>query len=307
MFLPGRPHGAGRTWGSRLYRALAAVVGAAAGGGVRPGRDRPGGAGGEGAGEEPAAGRGQARRLRHRPGPGRGAGSAAAPVGGRAVHPVRAGAVARGAADAAHEPAVHRPPGGAAAVSGGYAAAAGTGQGALQPGGNRRVSRPGGRAAHSGPADAGGGAGLPGRRRRADPRRPARRARQRRVLPLRRGDRGRPRRPAAGGAGAGPLPRPAARRGGVRRVRPDHRGQRPGTQEHRHPADPVAVRRGRAAPAGHQPAAGDLAGRGRGAARPATAFMHAAGITCSQRLGDLLAALDPADEATAVALPGATR
>jgi integrase len=36
-------------------------------------------------------------------------------------------------------------------------------------------------------------------------------------------------------------------------------------------------------------------------------FMHAAGITCSQRLGDLLAALDPADEATAVALPGATR
>ncbi len=36
-------------------------------------------------------------------------------------------------------------------------------------------------------------------------------------------------------------------------------------------------------------------------------FMHAAGITCSQRLGDLLATLDPADEATAVALPGATR
>ena len=36
-------------------------------------------------------------------------------------------------------------------------------------------------------------------------------------------------------------------------------------------------------------------------------FMHAAGITCSQRPGDLLAALDQADEATAVALPGATR
>jgi integrase len=36
-------------------------------------------------------------------------------------------------------------------------------------------------------------------------------------------------------------------------------------------------------------------------------FMHAAGITCSQRLGDLLAALDPADEATAVTLLGATR
>ena len=36
-------------------------------------------------------------------------------------------------------------------------------------------------------------------------------------------------------------------------------------------------------------------------------FMHAAGITCSQRLGDLLATLDPADEAAAVALLGATR
>ncbi len=35
--------------------------------------------------------------------------------------------------------------------------------------------------------------------------------------------------------------------------------------------------------------------------------MHAAGITCSQRLGDLLAGLDPADEATAVALLGARR
>jgi integrase len=36
-------------------------------------------------------------------------------------------------------------------------------------------------------------------------------------------------------------------------------------------------------------------------------LMHAAGITCSQRLGDLLAALEPADEATAVALLGASR
>ena len=34
------------------------------------------------------------------------------------------------------------------------------------------------------------------------------------------------------------------------------------------------------------------------------AFMHAAGITCSQRLGDLLAGLDPGDEAGAVALLG---
>ena len=36
------------------------------------------------------------------------------------------------------------------------------------------------------------------------------------------------------------------------------------------------------------------------------AFMHAAGITCSQRLGDLLAGLDPGDEAGAVSLLGAT-
>ena len=37
------------------------------------------------------------------------------------------------------------------------------------------------------------------------------------------------------------------------------------------------------------------------------AFMHAAGITCSQRLGDLLAALDPGTEAEAVALLGGQR
>jgi integrase len=37
------------------------------------------------------------------------------------------------------------------------------------------------------------------------------------------------------------------------------------------------------------------------------AFMHAAGITCSQRLGDLLAALPPGTEAEAVALLGGQR
>jgi hypothetical protein len=36
-------------------------------------------------------------------------------------------------------------------------------------------------------------------------------------------------------------------------------------------------------------------------------FMHAAGITCSQRLGDLIAGLEPAAEADAVRLPGAAR
>jgi integrase len=36
-------------------------------------------------------------------------------------------------------------------------------------------------------------------------------------------------------------------------------------------------------------------------------FMHAAGITCSQRPGDLIAGLEPAGEAAAVRLPGAAR
>ena len=36
-------------------------------------------------------------------------------------------------------------------------------------------------------------------------------------------------------------------------------------------------------------------------------FMHAAGIRCSQRLGDLVAGLDPAGEAEAVRLLGAVR
>lgn len=67
------------------------------------------------------------------------------------------------------------------------------------------------------------------------------------------------RRPAAGGAGAGPLPRTAAGRRGVRRDRTGHRRHRPRAQERDDPADPVAVRRGRAAPAGGLPAADDLA------------------------------------------------
>jgi hypothetical protein len=36
-------------------------------------------------------------------------------------------------------------------------------------------------------------------------------------------------------------------------------------------------------------------------------FMHAAGISCSQRLGDLLAGLEPPGEAEAVRLLGAAR
>ena len=37
------------------------------------------------------------------------------------------------------------------------------------------------------------------------------------------------------------------------------------------------------------------------------AFMDAAGITCSQRLGDIVSHLEPVDEDTAVALIGARR
>jgi len=40
---------------------------------------------------------------------------------------------------------------------------------------------------------------------------------------------------------------------------------------------------------------------------PATAFLHAAGISCSQRLGELAAGLEPAGEAEAVRLLGGTR
>ena len=75
------------------------------------------------------------------------------------------------------------------------------------------------------------------------------------------------RRPAPGGAGAGPLPRPAAGRRGVRRDRAGLRRHRPRPPEHHHPADPVAGLRSRAAPAGHLPAARHLADRSRPAAR----------------------------------------
>ena len=91
-------------------------------------------------------------------------------VGGRAVHPVRAGPVACRAADAADEPAVHRPPRRPAAVSGGPAAAPGTGQEALQPGRDQRVPRAGRCPADGGAADARGRAHLPGGGCRVDPR-----------------------------------------------------------------------------------------------------------------------------------------
>ena len=109
-------------------------------------------------------------------------------------------------------------------------------------------------------ADARGRAGLPGRRRwpyRADLR-----AVRGTDVACRSGGVivAGPRRPAPGGPGPGPLPPAAAR---LRRSSPgpgwSPAGPAP-AQEHHHPADPVAGRRDRAAPAGGRPAADDLAG-----------------------------------------------
>ena len=127
--------------------------------------------------------------------------------------------------------------------------------------------------------------------RRADPRRPARRPRHRRGAPLRRRHRPGPRAAAARGAGAGPLPAPAAGRCRVRRRPPGLRRRRPRPPEH------------------DEPPGGPLDGGG-GLPRPGTSrlratwladcgqllglatFMPAAGISCSQRLGDLVACLE---------------
>ena len=107
---------------------------------------------------------------------------------------------------------------------------------------------------------------LAGRGGRADPRRPARRARQRRRLPVRRGGGRGAWQQAAHGAGAGPLPCPAAGRRGVRRGRADLRRRRPGAPEPDEPADQSAGRWQRPAPAGYRPPARDVAGRLRAAA-----------------------------------------
>ena len=152
-------------------------------------------------------------------GPGADTGDGVAPVGDRTVRAFRAGAVAGSAPDAAHQSAVHRPPGGPAAVSGRCAAAAGTGQGPVQPGGDRRLPGTGGRAARHRAADAGCRADLPGRGRRGEhPRRPARCPRQGRDRPIRRAGGSRPRLPPADGAGAGALSRAAAGRSALRRA-----------------------------------------------------------------------------------------
>ena len=225
-------------------------------------------AAGAGAGEEPAVGGGQARRLR-----GIGLGLDLAPE--VLLHPSVAERFTRcapGLSAVARRTlrtnlrfigrrVVPQP------VSRRSAAAPGTVRGALQPGGDRRVPRPGGCPAHGGRRMRAAGLVCPGAGRRADPRRPARCARCRRGLPVRRGRGRRARLPAACGAGAGPLPRPAAGRRGVRRDRADLRRGRPGPPEHHQSADHRAGRRERTAAAGHLPAARDLAGPGRRAAR----------------------------------------
>ena len=155
----------------------------------------------------------------------------------------------------------------------------------------RRVSRAGGCAAHDGAGDAGGRAGLPGCRRRADRVICATRAAPT-WLPVRRGCRRCPGPRAACRAGAGTLPCPAAGRGAVCRERAD-------------------LRRGRSGPPEHHSSAGGRPGRRAGCpgwtppgcARPGwptvaellglATFMHAAGI--------------PAPSGSATWLPGWSR
>ena len=96
------------------------------------------------------------------------------------------------------------------------------------------------------------------------------------------------------------------RRGRVRRDRADLRRDRSGPAEHHHAADPVAGRRGRAARLDTSRLRATWLADVAGLLGLAT-FMHAAGITCSQRLGDLLAGLEPAGEQNAVRLLGAAR
>ena len=131
-------------------------------------------------------------------------------------------------------------------------------------------------------------------------------ARHRRDLPVRRGRGHRARRPAAGGAGPVPLPRPllaAARFAGTALI---CGGADPGRRNITEPADHASLAGG-----GGLPRLDTSRLRATWLAEVAellglATFMHAAGISCSQRLGDLLAALEPAGEAEAVRLLGGT-
>ncbi len=185
------------------------------GGGVRPGGDHDGRARRAGAGEEPAVGGGQARRLRRsgwawtrcrrwcctRRWP------SGSPGARRACPGVARRTLRTNLRFIGRRVVPQLYPADAAA-------APGAGQAAVQPGGDRRVSwrwpMPSPRAERrmraAGLVCLGAGAGLI----RGDLREVAR---QRRRVPVRRGGGHRARRPAAHRAGAGPLPRPAAGRG----------------------------------------------------------------------------------------------
>jgi len=125
-------------------------------------------------------------------------------------------------------------------------------------------------------------------------------------LPLRRRDRNRARHPATHGAGAGPLPRPAvaaARFAGNGLI---CGGADPGRRNLTNPLI-TALDGGGGLPrldtsrlraTWLRDCAGQLG---------LATFMAAAGISCSQRLGDLIAGLEPAGEAGAVRLLGAAR
>ena len=175
-----------------------------------------------------------------------------------------------GAADPAREPAFPRPRRRPAPGSRRCAAAAPAREEALHGSRGRRLPGVSRRPAHGGAALAGSRPGLPGRRRGADPVRPAPGPRHRRRAALRRGDRGGARGAgAADSAGASPLPRPAAVSGSVRRGELPGRRHRPRTRQHHQPADPVPGRRHRPAAAGFLAAARHLAGRVRADPRPA--------------------------------------
>ena len=163
---------------------------------------------------------------------------------------------------------------------------------------DRRLPRAGRCAADGGAADARRRAGLPGRRRRADPRRPARRARHRHHLPLRRRPRDSPRPRGRGQCRCWP----ATTSGCWRRRRSPAAAWSP--------AAPTPARRNITNPLTRALAGGTGLPRLDTSRLRATwlaeaaqllglpTFMHAAGITCSQRLGDIIATLDPGGEAT---------
>jgi hypothetical protein len=268
----GRP----RTRCGRLYRAVAAVVGVAGGGGVRPGRDhRTAGrqgreraknllwAAGKLADYAIAAGPGgRCRRCcctRRWPSGSPGARRACPAAAPRTLR-TNLRFIGRRVVPQLYPADLPLPRERAKA--------------AVQPGGDQRLPGAGGRPAHGGAADARGRAGLPGGRRRADPRRPARRARHRRGC-------------RSGGVivtvrGARPRAVPVLARYHARLLAaagsPGTRlicgGTDPGRRNLTNPLS-RAGRRDRAAPAGHLPAARDLAGRLRGAARPG--HVHARG------------------------------